>query len=73
MCPLGTWFVWGICGWIPCIKETMVVIIIIIIIIITEVFDMRMQAIGYFSIINIITPANINTVMTPVRQSRLYM
>jgi hypothetical protein len=28
MYPLGTWFVWGICVWIPCIKETMMMIII---------------------------------------------
>jgi hypothetical protein len=34
MYPLGTWFVSGICVWIPCIKETMMIIIIIIIIII---------------------------------------
>jgi len=44
MYPLGTWFVSGICVWIPCIKETkmimmimmMMIIIIIIIIIITH-------------------------------------
>ena len=42
MYPLGTWFVWGICVCIPCIKEimmmmmTMMVIIIIIIIIIVS-------------------------------------
>jgi len=39
MYPLGTWFVSGICVWIPCIKETimmmMMIIIIIIIILIT--------------------------------------
>jgi hypothetical protein len=29
MYPLGTWFVSGICVWIPCIKETMMMIIII--------------------------------------------
>jgi hypothetical protein len=34
MYPLGTWFVSGICVWIPCIKETMMMMIIIIIIII---------------------------------------
>ena len=40
MYPLGTWFVSGICVWLPCIKETMMMmmmmmmIIIIIIIII---------------------------------------
>jgi hypothetical protein len=39
MYPLGTWFVSGICVWIPCIKETMMMVmmmmtIIIIIIII---------------------------------------
>jgi len=28
MYPLGTWFVLGICKWIPCIKETMMMIII---------------------------------------------
>ena len=32
MYPLGTWFVSGICVWLPCIKETMMIIIIIIII-----------------------------------------
>ena len=32
MYPLGTWFVSGICVWIPCIKETIIIIIIIIII-----------------------------------------
>jgi hypothetical protein len=41
MYPLGTWFVLGICVWIPCIKETMmmmmmIIIITIIIIIITN-------------------------------------
>jgi len=43
MYPLGTWFVSGICVWIPCIKETMmmmmmmimIIIIILIIIILT--------------------------------------
>jgi hypothetical protein len=34
MYPLGTWYVSGICVWIPCIKETMMMIMIIIIIII---------------------------------------
>jgi len=41
MYPLGTWFVSGICVWLPCIKETMMMMmmmmmmmIIIIIIII---------------------------------------
>jgi hypothetical protein len=29
MHPLGTWFVSGICVWIPCIKETIIIIIII--------------------------------------------
>jgi hypothetical protein len=29
MYPLGTWFVSGICVWIPCIKETMMMMIII--------------------------------------------
>ena len=33
MYPLGTWFVSGICVWIPRIKETMMMKIIIIIII----------------------------------------
>ena len=37
MYPLGTWFVSGICVWIPCIKETMIIIIIIIIIVIVVV------------------------------------
>jgi hypothetical protein len=32
MYALGTWFVSGICVWIPCIKETMMMIIIRIII-----------------------------------------
>ena len=32
MYPLGTWFVWGMCVWIPCIKETMMMMIIIIMI-----------------------------------------
>jgi len=31
MYPLGTWFVSGICVWIPCIKETMLMMIIIMI------------------------------------------
>ena len=30
MYSLGTWFVSGICVWIPCIKETMMMMIIII-------------------------------------------
>ena len=34
MYPLGTWFVSGICVWIPCIKETMMMMMMIIIIII---------------------------------------
>jgi uncharacterized membrane protein len=34
MYPLGTWFVSGVCVWIPCIKETMMMMIIIIIMII---------------------------------------
>ena len=34
MYPLGTWFVSGICVWIPCIKETMMMMIVMIIIII---------------------------------------
>ena len=29
MYSLGTWFVSGICVWIPCIKATMMIIIII--------------------------------------------
>jgi len=33
MYSLGTWFVSGICVWIPCVKETIIIIIIIIIII----------------------------------------
>ena len=43
MYPLGTWFVSGICVWIPCIKETvmmmmmmMMMMMIIIIIIISH-------------------------------------
>jgi hypothetical protein len=31
MYPLGTWFVSGICVWIPCIKERMMMMIKIII------------------------------------------
>jgi len=34
MYSLGTWFVSGICVYIPCIKETMMMMMIIIIIII---------------------------------------
>ena len=37
MYPLGIWFVSGICVWIPCLKEAMMVIIIIIIIIIVSI------------------------------------
>jgi len=37
MYPLGTWFVSGICVWIPCIKETMMIIIIIIIVVVVVV------------------------------------
>jgi len=33
MYPLGTWFVSGICVWLPSIKEMIIIIIIIIIII----------------------------------------
>jgi len=40
MYPLGTWFVSGICVWIPCIKETMMIMIMIIIIII-NIFNGR--------------------------------
>jgi len=36
MYPLETWFVSGICVWIPCIEETMMMMIIIIIIIIIK-------------------------------------
>ena len=36
MYPLGTWFVSGICVWIPCIKETMMMVMMIIIIIILQ-------------------------------------
>jgi len=32
MYPLGTWFVSGICVWLPCIKETMMMMMMIIII-----------------------------------------
>jgi len=34
MYPLGTWFVSGICVWIPCIKETMMMMMMMMIIII---------------------------------------
>jgi len=34
MYSLGTWFVSGICVWIPCIKEKMMMMMVIIIIII---------------------------------------
>jgi hypothetical protein len=39
MYPLGTWFVSGICVWIPCIKETMMMMMMIIIIIEKEEYD----------------------------------
>jgi len=32
MYPLGTWFVSGICVWLSCIKETMMVMMMMIII-----------------------------------------
>jgi hypothetical protein len=35
--PLGTWFVSGLCVWIPCIKEKMMIMMMIIIIIIITV------------------------------------
>jgi len=31
MYPLGTWFVWGICIWISCIKETMMMMMMMMI------------------------------------------
>ena len=34
MYPLGTWFVSGICVWIPCIKETMLMMMMMIIVLI---------------------------------------
>jgi hypothetical protein len=34
MYPLGTWFVSGICVWIPCIKEIMMMMMMMTIIII---------------------------------------
>jgi len=34
MYPLGTWFVSGICVWLPCIEETMMMMMMIMIIII---------------------------------------
>jgi len=34
MYPIGTWFVSGICVWIPCIKETIMMMMLMIIIII---------------------------------------
>ena len=34
MYPLGTWFVSGICVWIPCIKETMMIMVMMMMIII---------------------------------------
>ena len=37
MYSLGTWFVSGICVWIPCIKEMMMMIIIIVVITTTTV------------------------------------
>ena len=36
MYSIGTWFVSGICVWIPCIKKIMMIMIIIIIIIISS-------------------------------------
>jgi hypothetical protein len=37
MYPLGAWFVSGICVWIHCMKETMIMMIIIIIIILAKI------------------------------------
>ena len=34
MYPLGTWFVSGICVWIPCIKENLMVMMMIMMIMI---------------------------------------
>jgi len=34
MYPLGTWFVPGICVWLPCVKETMMMMMMIMMIII---------------------------------------
>jgi hypothetical protein len=48
MYSLGTWFVLGICVWIPYIKETMtIIIIIIIIIIITHCNTWPKYAVGF--------------------------
>jgi hypothetical protein len=44
MYPLGTWFVSGICVWIPCIKEMMMMMMIIIIIIIVCLRRRRLVA-----------------------------
>ena len=43
MYPLGTWFVPGICVWLPCIKETMMMTIIIIIIIIIIIKLLKLE------------------------------
>jgi len=36
MYPVGTWFVWRICVWLPCIEETMMMMLIIILLRQTE-------------------------------------
>ena len=41
MYPLGTWFISGICVWIPCIKETMMMMMIIIIIVIIIIIMLK--------------------------------
>ena len=50
MYSLGTWFVWGICVWIPYIKETMMMMMmmmmIIIIIIIIHNVDILQSTVG---------------------------
>ena len=38
---LGTWFVSGLCVWIPCIKQTMMMIMIIIVIIISHYVEIE--------------------------------
>ena len=44
MYPLGTWFVLGICVWLPCIKETMMMMMIMIIIIIILIIMANLSA-----------------------------
>ena len=54
MYPLGTWFVSGICVWIPCIKETlmmmMMMMMTIIIIIIIIIFLSQEVSSWYFCV-----------------------